>query len=134
MTREILPDRRKSWIQKVKIDGQTFYLDVGEYPDGRPGEIFLDVSKYGSFTRGMCDAFARMTSLAIQQNVPMEKIIRMMTSLNFPPNGQVIGSPVCSETTSVPSWIAAELGAVYMSGVQVQPSAGFANKSLRSGA
>ena len=118
MSREELPSRRSSWIQKVRIGGQTFYLDVGQYPDGRPGEIFLDASKYGSFTRGICYAFARMTSLALQEGVPLEKIIRMLNSLNFPPNGQVIGSPNCSEATSVANWIGTELGVVYLSGVQ----------------
>ena len=52
MTRSKLPDRRAMWTQKAIIGGQTFYLSVGEYENGRVGEIWLTVSKQGTFTRG----------------------------------------------------------------------------------
>lgn len=133
MARELLPDRRKIWSQKAKIDGHTFHLSVGEYKDGRPGEIFLNVDKYGSFTRGMCDAFARMVSLLLQEGVPLEQIIKLLRVHDFPPNGQVFGTTACNEVKSVPHWISEELASVYMSGQTVEKVAGYIAEPWRSG-
>ena len=35
------------------------FATIGEYDDGRPGEIFLTVSKQGSTLSGIMDAFAK---------------------------------------------------------------------------
>lgn len=114
MTRECLPDRRHSWTQKVVIDGQTFYLSVGEYPDRRVGEIWIDCSKAGSFLRGIVAALARLASVALQCRAGLPDVVKAMSGLNFPPNGPVEGSPVVKTCMSVPDWVAQELKAVYL--------------------
>jgi ribonucleoside-diphosphate reductase alpha chain len=112
--RERLPDRRASWTQKVHIDGQPVYLCVGEYPDGRPGEVFVDMSRTGTFARGVMDALARMASMALQCGAPLHEVVRSLRGLNFPPNGPVSGSPNVTEALSVADWIASELEATYL--------------------
>lgn len=118
-TRERLPDRRKSWTQKVRIpDGngamQTFYLSAGHYPDGRPGEVWLEAHKEGTFVRGILQALARTASLALQFGVPVEEVVSALRHLNFPPRGEVEGSAAVRSCSSLPDWIAQELEAAYL--------------------
>ncbi len=43
--RERLPDTRQSITHKFNISGHEGYLNVGLYPDGRPGELFITMAK-----------------------------------------------------------------------------------------
>ena len=111
--RDPLPDRRRSWTQRVCIEGQTIYLCVGEYDDGRPGEIFLDASKQGTFLRGVLGSLARMVSIALQCGAEIGVIIHALRGLDYPPAGPVEGSADVKECLSVTDWIASELEARY---------------------
>ncbi len=111
--REKLPDRRPCWTQSVKIDGQRFYLTVGEYEDGRPGELFIEANKMGTFARGALDSLARTASNLLQHGAPVGEVVHTLRELNFPPSGDVVGSPLVSRATSVSDWIAQELEAAY---------------------
>lgn len=111
--RKRLPDRRHTVTCEVQIEGQTHHLAMGEYRDGRLGEIFLEAYKEGTFARGVLSALARMTSVALQSGAEVSEVVKALKGLNFPPNGAVHGSPVVSEATSVPDWIAQEIDALY---------------------
>lgn len=115
LMRERLPDRRRSWTQKVNIGGHKVYLCVGEYEDGRPGEIFVDISKEGTFLRGVMDAWARTASIALQCGADIEVIIHAVEELCFIPDGEVKGSSYVTECTSIIDWVAQELKAKYTS-------------------
>ena len=117
--REPLPDRRRSWTQKVSIEGQTCYLNVGEYEDGRPGELFIDVAKQGTFLRGVMGALARTISIALQCGADVTMVIHSLRESNYPPNGQVTGSDAVKNCQSVTDWVAAELEARYIETVTV---------------
>lgn len=134
MTRTPLPERRAHWTQKVHIEGQGFYLCVGEYPDGRPGEIWLEAHKLGTFARGILDALARMTSVALQCEAPLVEVIKALKGMNFPPN-ETIQSENSSVTsvTSIADWIAQELEFVYLNKPK-EKVAGFESESWRIGA
>ncbi len=108
-----LPSRRKSWTQRVTIGGQTCYLNVGEYADGKPGEIFLDVSKQGTFTNGVLDVLARAVSIGLQCGADLEFVIKALQHTNYPPNGDVYGSDNVKFCTSVTDWVAQEIIAYY---------------------
>lgn len=112
--REPLPDRRRSWTQRVVIGGQTCYLCVGEYADGRPGELFIDISKQGTFLRGVMGTLARTISIALQCGADVSMITHALWGLDYPPDGPVTGSDVVSECYSVTDWIAQELEARYV--------------------
>ena len=111
--RQPMPERRASWTQHVHIENQAFYLTFGEYPDGRLGEIFVNASKTGTFVRGVLDALARVTSVAIQCGAPIEEISDALKGLNFPPHGPVEGSATCKGALSVTDWIGQEIEANY---------------------
>ncbi len=119
MTREPLPHRRASWTLKVRIGvpAQTFFLSCGEYPDGRPGEIWLEASKEGTFTRGIIGSLARMASLALQNGVPVAEVVLALRGLNFSPHGPVEGSAAVTHCSSLADFVAQEIAAVYLTPV-----------------
>ena len=85
--RERLPDTRSSLTHKFSIDGHEGYLTVGLYPDGRPGEVFIQMAKEGSTLGGLMDAFAIQTSIALQYGVPLEQMVRKHSHSRYEPAG-----------------------------------------------
>jgi ribonucleoside-diphosphate reductase alpha chain len=63
------------------------YVIVGEYENGRPGELFLKVSKQGSTLSGIMDAFAIAVSLGLQHGVPLASFVRKYINMGFEPAG-----------------------------------------------
>ena len=63
------------------------YVTVGEYEDGRPGEVFINVSKQGSTLAGIMDAFSISLSLGLQHQVPLSTYVRKYTNMKFEPAG-----------------------------------------------
>lgn len=93
--RERLPDRRRTTTQKVKIGGRTLYVNIGFYPDGRPGEVFLDMAKQGTAIRGWANDAALLVSLLLQHGATPGEIayaIRDMHNELFPAE-EVVGCP-----------------------------------------
>lgn len=111
--RELLPPRRASWTQKVRIENSTFYLSFGEYPDGRLGEVWIEAHRENTFTRGVLGALARVVSIALQHGVPVDDVVEALRPLNYPPNGEVKGSSTVVGCKSVTNWIAQEISAAY---------------------
>ena len=62
-------------------------MTVGEYEDGRPGEVFMKVSKQGSTLAGIMDAFAIAVSLGLQHGVPLATYVKKYTNMRFEPAG-----------------------------------------------
>lgn len=114
LMREPLPARRRNWTQHVYIGGQSVYLTVGEYTDGRPGEIFLDISRQGTLLRGIMGTLARSVSIALQFGASVETVAAMLREIDYPPNGPVTGSDAVQECISVTDWAARELEARYL--------------------
>ena len=48
MPRKHLPDRRQCETMDLWHGGRRYHLTIGEYPDGRPGEVFIHGAKPGS--------------------------------------------------------------------------------------
>ena len=114
--REYLPWRRdRVWKQKVKIGqhGQTVFLDVSEYPDGRPGEIFLEISNQGSTLRALADCVAIAVSIGLQYGVPIEKYVDKFVGTKFEPDGYVEGHDRIRFVSSIADYIGRELGIAY---------------------
>ena len=63
------------------------YATVGEYPDGRPGELFLTVAKQGSTVCGILDVFGAAVSFGLQYGVPLEEYCRKFIGTKFEPRG-----------------------------------------------
>ncbi|MFI5034781.1 MAG: vitamin B12-dependent ribonucleotide reductase [Acidimicrobiales bacterium] len=85
--RERLPRRRVSTTFAFRVADCEGYVTVGEYEDGRPGEVFIKVSKQGSTLAGIMDAFSISISLGLQHGVPLATYVRKFANMKFEPSG-----------------------------------------------
>jgi ribonucleoside-diphosphate reductase alpha chain len=85
--RERLPRRRRSSTFAFRVADCEGYVTVGEYDDGRPGEVFMKVSKQGSTLAGIMDAFSISVSLGLQHGVPLATYVKKYTNMRFEPAG-----------------------------------------------
>ena len=85
--RERLPRRRVSSTFAFRVADCEGYVTVGEYEDGRPGEVFIKVSKQGSTLAGIMDAFSISISLGLQHGVPLATYVRKYVNMKFEPSG-----------------------------------------------
>jgi len=85
--RERLPRRRRSNTFAFRVADCEGYVTVGEYEDGRPGEVFVKVSKQGSTLAGIMDAFSISISLGLQHGVPLATYVRKYSNMKFEPAG-----------------------------------------------
>ena len=85
--RERLPDTRQSITHKFNVGGHEGYINVGLYPDGRPGELFITMAKEGSTIGGLMDAFGTAISMSLQYGVPLEVLVNKFSHTRFEPMG-----------------------------------------------
>jgi ribonucleoside-diphosphate reductase alpha chain len=85
--RRRLPRRRRSRTLEFRVADCKGFVTVGEYDDGRPGEVFVRVSKQGSTLAGIMDAFAISLSHGLQYGVPLRAFVDAFTGMRFEPAG-----------------------------------------------
>jgi ribonucleoside-diphosphate reductase alpha chain len=85
--RERLPRKRNSKTFSFRVADCEGYVTVGEYDDGRPGEVFVKVSKQGSTLAGIMDAFSIAISLGLQHGVPLATFVTKYANMKFEPAG-----------------------------------------------
>ncbi len=66
MSRERLPDRRQAETVDLHYGGRRYHLTIGEYPSGKPGEIFLHGGTVGSDVDGLCGDVGVLISRLLQ--------------------------------------------------------------------
>lgn len=119
MAREKLPERRLTWRQKVCIRDEVqgdhkFYVDFGEYPDGRLAEVFITSHKTGTFVRGTLDTLGRTISIALQSGTSPMDMAEHLRGQDYPPKGVVEApSSTVSECMSIADYIGQEIAANY---------------------
>jgi len=112
--REQLPRVRNSKTFRFTLAGTRGYFTVGEYDDGRPGELFVSISKQGSTLRGVMDGFATSVSFALQYGVPLKKLVRSFTHTSFAPAG-ITDDPDIRTASSIIDYIFKRIGKTYLS-------------------
>ena len=90
------------------------YVTVGEYADGRPGEIFVRVSKQGSTLAGIMDAFAISLSHGLQHGVPLRSFVAAFVGMRFEPAGMT-DDPDIRISTSLIDYLFRRLAIEYLS-------------------
>ena len=85
--RERLPRSRTSRTMEFRVADCKGFVTVGEYEDGRPGELFIRVSKQGSTLAGIMDAFAISVSHGLQFGVPLSAFVDAFVGMRFEPAG-----------------------------------------------
>jgi len=68
--REKLPERRHAVTETIEWASRRWHVQIGFYPDGRPGEIFADGVKTGSSMEALIDDACVMLSLLLQWGCP----------------------------------------------------------------
>lgn len=112
--RKELPKIRTSRTFSFTVAGSHGYMTVGQYEDGTPGEVFVNVSKQGSTLRGVLDAFAISLSHGLQFGVPLKDYVKSFTSMSFAPAGMT-DDPEVRTATSIIDYIAKRLALSYLS-------------------
>ena len=103
--REILPETRQSQTHKFCIAGHEGYLTVGLFHDGRPGEIFIKMSKEGSTLSGLIQGFCRAFSLALQHGLSSHDAVDRFRGMRFEPMG-LTANPEIPEASSILDYVA----------------------------
>ena len=106
--RERLPRKRNSKTFSFRVADCEGYVTVGEYEDGRPGEVFIKVSKQGSTLAGIMDAFSISLSLGLQHGVPLATFVRKFANMKFEPAG-ITDDPELRIATSLIDYISRRL-------------------------
>jgi ribonucleoside-diphosphate reductase alpha chain len=112
--RDKMPRNRTSRTFEFRVAECKGFVTVGEYPDGRPGEIFLKVSKQGSTLAGVMDAFSNSVSYGLQYGVPLRKFVEAFTNTRFEPAG-ITDDPDLRIATSILDYIFRRLAVDYLS-------------------
>ena len=112
--RERLPRKRNSKTFSFRVADCEGYVTVGEYEDGRPGEVFIKVSKQGSTLAGIMDAFSISLSLGLQHGVPLATFVRKFANMKFEPAG-ITDDPELRIATSLIDYIFRRLALDYLS-------------------
>jgi ribonucleoside-diphosphate reductase alpha chain len=113
-TRTRLPRIRRSNTFAFRVADCEGYVTVGEYEDGRPGEVFMKVSKQGSTLSGVMDAFSIAVSLGLQHGVPLSTFVRKYTNMRFEPAG-ITDDPELRLASSLVDYIFRRLALSYLS-------------------
>jgi ribonucleoside-diphosphate reductase alpha chain len=112
--REKMPVERASVTHKFSVGGHEGYITVGMYEDGRPGEIFIKMSKEGSTLSGVMDGLALTVSLGLQYGVPLKVFVDKLLNTRFEPSG-ITANPNIRFVSSVLDYLARWLGGRFIS-------------------
>ena len=111
--RRRLPKLRGSRTFEFRVADCKGFVTVGEYPDGRPGEIFVKVSKQGSTLAGIMDAFAISLSHGLQYGVPLAAFVETFVGVRFEPAG-ITDDPDIRIATSLMDYLFRKLAVMYL--------------------
>jgi ribonucleoside-diphosphate reductase alpha chain len=112
--RQKLPRTRNSKTFSFRVADCRGFATVAEYEDGRPGELFLNVSKQGSTLAGIMDSFAISVSHGLQYGVPLRAFVETFTNRRFEPAGMT-DDPDIRIATSLVDYIFRKLAVEYLS-------------------
>ena len=116
--RHRLNDDRQAVTHKFSFGGHEGYLTVGLYPNGKPGEIFIRMSKQGSTINGLMESFATQFSVSLQHGVPLEVLCGKMAHTRFEPSGWT-GNEKMGYAQSIMDYIGRWLQFRFLEGVQL---------------
>jgi ribonucleoside-diphosphate reductase alpha chain len=112
--RRKLPRVRTSRTYHFEIADLEGYFTVGEYEDGAPGELFINVSKQGSTLSGIMDSFAISVSHGLQYGVPLKSYVKTLRGTTFAPSG-ITDDPEIRTASSLTDYIFRRLALDYLS-------------------
>ena len=119
--RRELPDTRTSLTHKFSIGGTKGYVTVGQFDDGQPGEVFIQLAQAGSTVNRLMDTVGTLLSLCVQYGVPLDTLVKKFTHVRFEPEG-LTRNPDIPMAKSVIDYIARWLGMEFIEGYRAKMS------------
>jgi len=104
MKRERLPTTRSSVTHRGQVASTRFYLTIGLYDDGRPGELFIVIGKEGSTVAGWADSFGIAISMLLQSGWSHKELATKFRGSQFEPRGYT-QHPDLQEVSSIVDYI-----------------------------
>jgi ribonucleoside-diphosphate reductase alpha chain len=112
--RRPLPKVRSAKTFSFTVSDSHGYVTVGEYEDGTPGEVFINIAKMGSTLAGLMDSFARSVSYGLQYGVPLKTYVNGLSYMSFAPSG-ITDDPDIRTASSLVDYIFRRLALSYLS-------------------
>jgi ribonucleoside-diphosphate reductase alpha chain len=112
--RATLPKTRNARTFEFKVADCKGYVTVGEFEDGSPAEMFLQVSKQGSTLAGIMDSFAISISRGLRNGVPLKSYVTDFIGMSFAPAG-VTDDPDIRTASSLMDYIFRKIAKIYLS-------------------
>jgi len=112
--RQKLPRSRRGRTFEFRVADCKGFATIGEYEDGRPGEVFLTVSKQGSTLAGIMDSFAKSVSYGLQYGVPLRAFVEAFINTRFEPAGMTDDSDI-RMASSIIDYLFRRLAVEYLS-------------------
>ena len=73
--------------RKFQVGEYEGYIHVGLFPDGTPGDVFVDIAKEGTTLAGLMNALMISVSLGLQYGVPLDVYVSKFSHMRFEPSG-----------------------------------------------
>jgi len=108
-----LSRQRNAKVTAFNVAGVKGFITVGEFEDGAPAEVFLNVTRQGSTLSGIADAWAMTISRALQSGVPLYALVKMYAGMRFEPAGMT-DDPEIRMCTSLVDYVAKRLALNYL--------------------
>jgi ribonucleoside-diphosphate reductase alpha chain len=96
------------------VAGFTVHYTVGFYEDGRPGELFVDVSKQGTAVRNWASATALLVSLLLQHGATLPEVCSVLEDVDSDEAVEVLGHDSVLTASGVLDFLAKALRAEYV--------------------
>ena len=127
--RRVMPIDRTEIGRKFKVGEYEGYIHVGMFPEGDPGDVFVDIAKEGTTLAGLMNAFMIAVSVGIQYGVPLEVFVSKFAHMRFEPSG-LTNDPDIRVAKSIPDYIFRWMGKRFLD-TDTQADLGIMSQAVR---
>jgi ribonucleoside-diphosphate reductase alpha chain len=127
--RRQMPVDRQEIGRKFKVGEYEGYIHVGLFPEGDPGDVFVDIAKEGTTLAGLMNAFMIAVSVGIQYGVPLEVLVSKFAHMRFEPSG-ITNDPEIRVAKSIPDYIFRWMGKRFLD-PETQSELGIMSQAVR---
>jgi ribonucleoside-diphosphate reductase alpha chain len=128
--RHRVPEDRTEIGRKFRVGEYEGYIHVGLFEDGKPGDIFVDISKDGTTLQGLMNSLMIAVSMGLQYGVPPEVYVSKLSHLRFEPSGPT-NDPDIRAAKSIVDYIFRWFGLKFLD-VDQQEEAGILSPEVRA--
>jgi ribonucleoside-diphosphate reductase alpha chain len=128
-TRRVMPIERQEIGRKFQVGEYEGYIHVGLFPEGDPGDIFVDIAKEGTTLAGLMNAFMIAVSVGMQYGVPLEVFVSKFAHMRFEPSG-ITNDPDIRIAKSIPDYIFRWMGKRFLD-AETQGDLGILSAAVR---